>query len=127
MVVSLYESPEERAGGAMKAIWIRADQQTVEMVDYAGVRDLGRLVGGYLELAHQWKDSGDVLYVDEDGERHLRGNGGWGFRIIERTDQWLCGNGVIVGAEIGDTAGTAPPRQTPLQVLAKVMWGRAED
>jgi hypothetical protein len=50
----------------MKAYWIDATAQTISEVDYAGLSDLQRMAGGYIEIAKAW-DSGDVLFVDEEG------------------------------------------------------------
>lgn len=107
----------------MKAIWIRSDKQTVEEVEYGGLDDLKRMVGGYIELGFHWPN-GDVLYVDEEGSVRPDATG-FIFRLPERPDQWLFGNSVIVGREVGMTANTDPPTHTAAQVSAKVMWGRA--
>lgn len=44
----------------MKAIWINATERTVSAVEYGGLADLQRMVGGYIQVAHVWP-SGDVL------------------------------------------------------------------
>ena len=104
----------------MKAYWINATEQTVSEVEYTGIADLQRMVGGYIEVAVQWP-SGDVLFVDEEG---LLKGPSVGFRIPERTDQPLAGNGVLVGREIGDTANTEPPKMPLEQLRVRVMFLR---
>jgi hypothetical protein len=78
-----------------KAYWINSAAQTVCAVDYAGLADLQRMIGGYIEAAKQWP-SGDVLYVDEDGLAKQPRTYFW---ITGRPTQPLCGNGVVVGRE----------------------------
>ena len=92
----------------MKAIWINAAERAVQLVDYAGLQDLQRMVGGHLEVACMWHGIGDVLYVDEEGR--LKAPRVW-FRMLGLPEVY-AGSGVIVGREIGDTARTAPPRLT---------------
>lgn len=95
----------------MKAIWIRAARQTVELVEFGGYEDLYRMVGGYLEVARAWGDTGDVLYVDEGGAAKLKT--GSPFFTIAGGHQPVVGNGVIVGRErpeevTGDLANYDP-------------------
>ena len=95
----------------MKAIWIRADRQTVELVEFGGYEDLYRMVGGYLEVARGWRDTGDVLYVDEGGAAKLKA--GSPFFTIAGAHQPFASNGVIVGREppgevTGDLANDDP-------------------
>lgn len=104
----------------MKAISINSATQTVRVVEYNGLSDLQRLVGGSIEVAYQWPN-GDVLYVDEEGllkpQEHF-------FLLAERSDQPLAGDGVIVGAEQETEAGyvTLPPTFTVPEVLAKLRF-----
>ncbi len=102
----------------MKAYWINAKDQTITAVDYEH-GDLQKLVEGWIETAFMWP-SGDVLYVDEEGllkhPQHF-------FRIPERRDQPLAGNGVLVGRELNDTDITAPPRMSLDNLTKKVRFG----
>jgi hypothetical protein len=89
----------------MKAYWINAADKTVTAVDYNGLPDLQRMVGGYIEIAKVWR-LGDVLFVDEEGM--FKPRTGW-FRV-EGNNRPLANNGVVVGPEIGATSKTHPPR-----------------
>ena len=102
----------------MKAIWIRSDERTITEVDYAGLEDMKKLIGGWLELAKAWPD-GDVLYVDEEGKVKGRKT----FFTVPGVHDFLAGNGVVVGPEIGDSLETAPPRITVEQLLMQVRFG----
>lgn len=102
----------------MKAYHIDSTKQTVTAVEYHGLDDLRRLVGGYIEAACVWPN-GDVIYVDEDG---LRKGYPTGFAIPQRPDQPLAGNGVMVGREIGDTCNTRPPTMTLEKLTAIVQF-----
>lgn len=88
----------------MKAYWINVQERTITAVDYSGLADLKRLVGGYIELAKQWP-TGDVLYVDEEG---LLKQPRAFFRIPGNPTP-IGSNGVVVGRETGDTGDTADP------------------
>jgi hypothetical protein len=102
----------------MKALWINTTDLTVSEVDYAGLEDMQRLVGGYIEAAYRW-DNGDVLYVDEEGL--LKADQRY-FRITVRSDQALAGNGLLVGPEIGDTISTRTPTMTVDELRSIVWW-----
>lgn len=66
-----------------------------------GLADLHTHIGGYIESAWVW-NSGDVLYVDEEGlskpQRHF-------FRLAQRGAYPFAGNGVVVGPEECDEDG----------------------
>lgn len=100
----------------MKAYWIDAHERTVSAVDYGGLPDLKRMVGGYIELAKMWP-TGDVLYVDEEGT--LKDPQVW-FKIEGRDDQLMAGNGVVVGREIDESDETEDPAITLEQLRAEV-------
>jgi hypothetical protein len=94
----------------MKAIWIRADRQMVELVEFDGYEDLYRMAGGYLEVGRAWHDTGDVLYVDASGAAKLRK--GSPFFTIAGGDRPFPSNGVIVGrepAEVTDDLANEDP------------------
>ena len=101
----------------MKAYWIDTTAQTVSEVEYTGLADLQRMVGGYIEAAMYW-DSGNVLFVDEEGL--LKGIQIF-FRIagLERP---MAGNGVVVGPEIDDGETTADPTITLDELRATVSF-----
>lgn len=95
----------------MKAIWIRADRQIIELVAFDGYEDLYRMAGGYLEVGRSWRDTGDVLYVDEGGAAKL--SKGSPFFTIAGGQRPFASNGVIVGREppeevTGDLANYDP-------------------
>lgn len=102
----------------MKALHIDAEHLTIGVVEYHGLADLQRLVGGFIEVAYLWPN-GDVLYVDEEGLLKLPQRG---FRITVRPDQPLAGNGVLVGREIEGTAGTEPPTMTVPELWSTVQF-----
>jgi hypothetical protein len=125
----------------MKAILIDSTAQGFRVVEYNGNDDLRQLVGGWIELAYQWPETEDVLYVDEEGllkeQRHF-------FRIDVRADpQPLAGKGVIVGRELYERdeatgedkyLGTADPAITVEELTTHVRflsreqfeaWGKA--
>lgn len=113
----------------MKAIWINSTERTITEVDYAGYKDLQRMVGGSISAATRW-NNGDALYVDDEGMFKAQA----AFFRITGVEQLLAGNGVIVGREIGDTADTRPPTATVATVQAHVTfydrahadaWGKA--
>jgi hypothetical protein len=104
----------------MKAIHIDATAREFRAVDYTDIKDLQRLVGGYIETAWRWPDTDDVLYVDEEG--YSKPQQGF-LRVAGRRDGFpLAGNGVVVGHEIvdaeGEYYGTAAPKIT-IEALAK--------
>lgn len=102
----------------MKALLIDTKSLTVGEVDYTGLADMQRLIGGYIEAAYEW-DNGDVLYVDEEG---LLKDDQRFFRITVRRDQALAGNGLLVGPEIGETLKTRTPTMTVVELRAIVTW-----
>ena len=84
----------------MKALLIDVAARAVREVTWEKISDLHDLIGGYLTIGWQWHETGDVLFVDDEGllrpQAHF-------FRFALRTDgQPLAGNGVIVGRELHD-------------------------
>lgn len=117
----------------MKALWINSEKQEITVVDYAGLTDLQRMVGGYIEVGMSWPN-GDVLFVDEEGL--LKPKAHW--FMIEGNRQPLGGNGIVVGREDYDKAtdketqldvATTVEQLTPqVRFLTRdqaVAWGRA--
>ena len=106
-----------------KAYHIDVRKQTVKPVTVNGIADMHRLIGGYLEIAHIWKN-GDTLYVDEEG---LNKEPEYFFWLLpERADQPLCSNGLLVGAEKEFADGSytiLDPKGTLEQLKAKVSFG----
>lgn len=101
----------------MKAILIDVSTRQIREVEYSGLRDLQKMVGGYIEAARRF-DTGDVLFVDEEGKLKPQANA---FRL-DGVNDLLCGNGVVVGPEIGDTANTKPPTISTATLRALVTW-----
>ena len=60
---------------------------------------LNDAVGGYLEVARMWT-TGDVLLVDEDGQRHDPGIGFVFQPTGARFPRSLNGSGVVAGREV---------------------------
>jgi hypothetical protein len=103
----------------MKAYWIDVTKREISEVEYTGLADLQRMVGGYIEIAFMWQRTRDVLFVDEEG---LLKNLTFGFRIPERPDQAFAGNGVLVGREVGDSGDTVDPAMTLQELCARVRF-----
>ena len=108
-----------------KGYLIDATARTVEAVTFTDLASIQKLIGGYLEIAHGW-GNGDVLFVDEEGL--LKRDQSRRFVIAERMDQWLVGNGLLVGREVegeqypgGYT--NLPPTMTLEQLRARVRFG----
>jgi hypothetical protein len=106
----------------MKLIHINAAEKSITMVDYAGLADMQKLVGGYIGTAPVTLSPGDVLFVDDDGLMKPQEH----FFYFPSYDQPLAGNGIIVGREYedGSPAGysTHDPK-TPIDWLRKnVRW-----
>ena len=107
----------------MKAILIRSTACTITEVEYDGLRDLQRFVGGFIEHAKTWPDTGDTLYVDEEGK--LKGKSA-GFVLPGMSDIFV-GDAIVVGRETGEVtpgmdAVTAPPTITVGQLGSLLMW-----
>lgn len=100
----------------MKALWIRVDNRTVTEVDYEGLPDLQRMVGGNIELAMRWT-GGDVLFVNDEGLFKYRQ-----FFTLPNGHQPFAGNGVIVGRERAGSARTWNPKSTLADVTANVRF-----
>jgi hypothetical protein len=104
----------------MKAYLIDAAAREVRAVEYAGLPDLQKMVGGYITTACGFVDGG-CLFVDDEGlfkpQEHF-------FRISLRPDQPLAGNGVVVGRETydddGEYIGTNDPTMTLTELAAMV-------
>ena len=84
----------------MKALHINVRDRTVTEVPFAGLEDLQRLVGGFIELAHLWPN-GDTLFVDEEGRLEHKFSG-VGFALRLAPVRSHAGNGVVVGREVDD-------------------------
>ena len=106
----------------MKAIHIDSEAQTITEVEYSGLQDLQRMVGGYIEPSKHWP-SGDVCYVNEEGK--LKGLT-HAFVLTGFADV-LVGNGVVVGRESDPASGSAdtdPPVITVDELRREIRWGR---
>jgi hypothetical protein len=78
-----------------KALHINAAERTISEVEFEGIRDLQKLVGGFLEVARTWPYGGDTLFVDEEGLLKKPPLHWFGF-----AGRVYVGNGVVVGREI---------------------------
>lgn len=79
-----------------KAIFVDTGNAKITEVEVHNTQDIHELLGGHLEMAHLWSESGNVMYVDEEGM--LKNKPRFFFKY--RTDQLLYGNAVIVGKEL---------------------------
>jgi Domain of unknown function (DUF3846)/Domain of unknown function (DUF4314) len=84
----------------MQAILIDVTAREIRAVDYDGLKDLQRLVGGFIATATAF-DNGDVLFVDDEGLFKAPP----GFFRVKGIDQPFAGNGVLVGEEHYDGDG----------------------
>lgn len=114
-----------------RALFIDATKRTIEAVEIAhgsaGLSDLHRLLGGYIEGAFHWPNR-DTLYVDEEGFLKTP-TVGFRFALRAAGAQDLAGNGVVVGREIegeqypgGYTS--LDPRVTIAELRRLVLFGR---
>jgi hypothetical protein len=102
----------------VKAFHIDATAREVREVEATGLKDFQRLVGGYIELAWVSRDSGDTLFVDEEGM--LKAKDGF-FRWEHRRHPMpLAGSGVLVGRELNDDEGEFLGNADPAMTLEQV-------
>ncbi len=84
--------------------FIDASNGTITKLDIkphgASVAQIHELLDDYMEAAYMWSATGDVLYVGENGMM-LKPHEGF-VLLPERVDQWLHGNGVLVGKELAN-------------------------
>jgi hypothetical protein len=106
----------------MKAILIDAVKREITEVEYGGLEDLQRMVGGYIEVA--WHNRhGDVMFVDEEGK--MKGHTS-GF-VVQGVHDVLVGNGVVVGRETYEFTDAGPlvtldPVVTVAELKSLVIW-----
>jgi hypothetical protein len=101
----------------MKAIWIDTSNAKITEVEYRGLEDLQRMVGGG-SIDFAGTINGDTVYVNDEGlylfDRF--------FYLPECGQGLFAGPGVIVGTEIDDTNRTRPPKTTVEEVTSKIVW-----
>ena len=101
----------------MKALLIDVTKREVREAQFDGLRDLQTLVGGYIEVAYAW-ENGDTLFVDEEGLLKRGVTEIAAFRIPQRPEQALAGNGVLVGREVeGDEFPTGYIHEDPTMTV----------
>jgi hypothetical protein len=113
---------ENRKDISMKAIHINPIDRSVSAVECPdGFRSIGRAVSdsdGHDTFCLAGYHKGDTVYVNDEGL----------FLFEDFFELPGCGQGLfagpalIVGAEIGDTDKTRPPRSTLAEVTSKVVW-----
>lgn len=102
----------------MKAIHIDVTSREIRVVDYSGIDDLHRLIGGYIAIAATF-DNGDVIYVDDEGMFKAQ----TGFFTVRGAEQPFAGNGVLVGREMNpNSAATADPETSIAKLAALVTF-----
>lgn len=100
----------------MKAIWINTPKRTITEVDYNGLADLQRMVGGSIEFAGRLDK--DTVYVHDEGLYvydcffHLPGCG----------QELFAGPAVLVGKEIGMSSKTRDPKTELDEVTSTLTW-----
>lgn len=102
----------------MKAIWIRTDFGTTKAVEYDGLADLQRMVGGGSICFAGTTTKGDTVYVNDEGLYIFH----YFFELPGCGQGLFAGPGVIVGSEIGDTARTRAPKVTLEEVTSAVKF-----
>ena len=78
-----------------KAWWINSQLRLVISVDCNGLKDMNKYVGSIC-IGKVWHETGDVLYVDDDGM--LKPQEYW--FMVPGQPQPLAGDGIIVGKEV---------------------------
>lgn len=106
----------------MRAYHIVPARRLLALVRWRTLEDLQRLVGGPIEWAHGW-DTGDVLFVDEEGRRKPEPLVWWGIKQNGRISP-LCGPGVVLGPALPDTPtlAHADPRMSPAELRELITW-----
>lgn len=98
----------------MKGLLIDSTKREIREVLFDGLRDIQTLIGGYIEVAYGW-ENGDTLFVDEEGLLKRGVTELVAFRIPQRPDQALAGNGLLVGREVeGDEYPTGYTNVDPI-------------
>lgn len=94
--------------------------------EHARLAVLQKAVGGYLEAAYAWP-TGDVLFVDEDGDRHAARTGFDFLPRFIRSERRLRGSGVVVGREVegSETWANLSPVITAEELAKIVRFWRA--
>lgn len=101
----------------MKAIWINTLERTITEVEYAGLPDLNRMIGGSISLAGTTR-LGDTVYVHDEGLFLFQDY----FELPGCGQGLFAGPGVIVGKEIGMTANTRDYKITLAALQATVIF-----
>ena len=102
----------------MKAYFINSAAQSIIEVEWTGLADLNRMVGGSIGTSYpDCLKGGDCLIVDDNGLSKPQSRFFW----IDGNDAPVPGNGVVTGpdiegADIGDEIKTHDP-MTPLADL----------
>ena len=100
----------------MKAIKIDSENRKVEEIEIDGLQDIQKAVGGLIQVGHQFINTADIIYVDEEGLLKQPEN----FFALENETQILAGNGLVVGT--GKRGEEAPPVLTLEYVQKTVLW-----
>lgn len=82
-----------------KAYWINSQLKKIIVVDCQ--KDVAKYTGGTFCIGRVWHDTGDVLYVNDEG---LLKPGKYWF-MVPGQPQPLSGDGIVVGQEV-DTGST---------------------
>lgn len=101
----------------MKALLIDVATGTVREVEYAGLADMHKLLGGYIEpVAQAGIAVVDTLYVDETGTLKVKD----GFFKIMGRNQPMAGNGLVVGAEVEDDSAAGYSNRDPVTTVEEL-------
>ena len=80
----------------MKAILINVQDETVRQVEVENIKDMYKHIGCQtFEVAHNFHDKMDSVYVDEEGTFTMNHESKW--FTIEGGHQPFIGNGLVVG------------------------------
>lgn len=111
----------------MKALLIDSIEGDVREVEYDGLKDMQRLVGGYISVAFEFPN-GDTLFTDDEG---LLKDPHSFFFLQPRGDTPLAGNGLLVGQERmdkdGEYLGTDDVRTTVNELERMIRFASRED
>ena len=85
----------------MKAILINVQDETVRQVEVENIQDMYKHIGCQtFEVAHNFHDKMDSIYVDEEGLFVMTGESK--FFTVEGGHQPFIGNGLVVGLNLNN-------------------------
>lgn len=87
----------------MKAYLINATTKTVQPVEYEGIEDIRKILGGEPTIGKRW-ENGDMLLVDDHGPCKYHH-----FFALRDADSPFIGNGLVIGRGVPNTPRNRAP------------------